>query len=404
MKRLQNILLALTFVLSIFLHLHGLSSQEFIGDDAAPMLLIDRTWDSIQLKDARFLAYPFLFYNEPYRAVFSGTLLHFFGPDRIILRLPSIIFGLLTFGLLFWIFKKEKITSWLIVISMASYSISPLLINDRSGGGDAQARFFILITGYLVWKSIKENNVKNLQRSLLTWTMGVLTMLDTFALLPGIIFAFFKKRSLINRKTFYLIIGVILFLILYFSAWMILPYFAFKLDFQHYLSNRGFFYYFSRVGEGISNTPLDSIKSLINYTSLLFTLWITTTSLFIFRIKKYLLVNIVNISAWTAVILLSNSSIHIIMYVAFFFFQGVLVTDYAMKKYPIVRIPFILLFVCIVIVNTQNLFTNYFIISKTPPELTFSQNIKCLDTSVVRLYTDHGKTPSKPPCEPATTE
>ena len=400
MKRLQNILLVLTLVLSIFFHVYGLSSQEFIGDDAAPMLLTDRMWDSIQLKDARFLAYPFLFYNEPCRSIFSGTLLHFLGPDRIILRLPSIIFGFLTFGLLVFIFKKEKITPWLIVISMAAYSISPLLINDRSGGGDAQTRFLILLTGYLIWKSSKGNNVKNLQRSLLTWTMGVLTMLDTAALLPGIVFAFFKKRSLINRKTFYLIIGVILFLILYFSAWLILPYFAYKFGFQEHYVNRGFFYYFSRVGEGISSTPLDSIKSLINYTSLLFTLWIITTSLFIFRIKKFLFINIVNISVWTAVILLNSSSTHIIMYVAFLFFQGVLVTDYIFKKYPVTRIPFVLLFIFIIITNTHNLFTNYFTISKTPPKLTFSQNLKCLDTSVVRLYTDHGKTPSKSPCEP----
>ena len=122
-KEQANLLLFLIFVVFLFLHFYGLTKQEFIGDEASPMLLIDRMWDAISLRDIRFLAYPFLFYNEPFRSIFSGTLLHIFGPDRIILRLPSIIFSFFTFGVLIWIFKKEKITIWVIILSIIAYSL-----------------------------------------------------------------------------------------------------------------------------------------------------------------------------------------------------------------------------------------------------------------------------------------
>jgi hypothetical protein len=399
MKRLQSILLVLIFVISISLHFYGLSSQEFIGDEAAPILLIDRAWDSIPLKDVRFLAYPFLFYNEPGRSIFSGTLLHFLGPDRTLLRLPSIIFGLLTLCLLIWIFKKEKITPWLINLSMISYSISSLIIDDRREAGDSQTRFFILLTGYFIWKSNMGNNVKHLQKSLLAWTMGTLTMLDTFALLPGVIVVFFKKRFLINRKTFYLILSIILFLILYFSAWIILPYLAYKANYQHYLLNRGFFYYFSRVREGILSTPLDSIKALINYTSPLFALWIMGTSLLTFKIKKFLFINIVNMSIWASVIFLNHSGYHVVTYIAFFFYQAVMITDYAVRKYSSLWIFIAPLITCIIVANILNLFTNYFTISKSPLRLVFTQKLICLDNPAVRLYKDHGKNLSIRPCE-----
>ena len=137
----RNVCLVLIFIVFVFLHFYGLSNQVFIGDEASAMLSIDRMWDAIKLKDLRLLAYPFLFYIEPFRAVFSGTLLHFFGPDPVLLRLPGIIFSFLTFWLLVWIFNREKIDSRLVIISMLSFSLSALLINDRNGGADSQMRF-----------------------------------------------------------------------------------------------------------------------------------------------------------------------------------------------------------------------------------------------------------------------
>jgi len=388
MRKLQNVLLIIIIALSIFLHFHGLSAQEFLGDDAAPMLLMDRMWDSVPLKDPRFLAYPFLFYNEPFRSIFSGTLLHFFGPDRIVLRLPSIIFGLLTLYLLIRIFKKEGVTPWLIILSIASYSLSPLIINDRSGGGDAQTRFLFLFTGYLLWQADKHSSIRDLRLSLIAWSIGMITMLDTIVILPVMIAIFWRKKSIIDKKMLYQIFATILFFVIFFSSWLILPYLAYKSGFQNYYDNRGLFYYFSRAGKSGSEISFDSIKALVSNTSILFALWITGAFLFAFKVKKFLLISLMGASAWIAVIFLNHSSSHVVMYVGLFFFQTVLVTDYALKRFPAIRLPLIILLICIIATNSLNLFTNY-----------FTQKIDCLPTSVFRIYKAHGRNPSQRPCE-----
>jgi hypothetical protein len=405
MSKLQNFLLILIFVLSAYLHFYDLTKQEFIGDEASSMLLIDRMWDSIPLKDARFLAYPFLLYSEPYRAIFSGTLLHFIGPNQIILRLPSIIFGLFTICLLIWIFKREKISSWLIILSVASYAISPIIYTDRIAGGGAGARFFILLTGYLVWQSSKLNFKKNFKLSLYTWVAGILTMLDTFIIFPGILASFIKNRFQIDKKIIYHVAGIIIFLFLYFTAWAILPYYAHKLGYQHYLLNRGLFYYIARANGGISpGISLDSIKSLIDNTSLLFALWIIATSLFAIRIKKFFFIYLLSIFIWAAVILLNHSSSHIIVYAAFFFYQAVIITDYLIKRYPAVKFPLLVFIASIIIANALNLFTNYFTLYSSPLKLTINQKLICFDASVVRIYKAHGKPLTKPPCEAKITK
>lgn len=118
-----------------------------------------------------------------------------------------------------------------------------------------------------------------------------------------------------------------------------------------------------------------------------------------FKIKRFLFISIISMSVWAAVTLLSHSSSHIIIYVAFLFYQAVIVTNYFVKKYPVVQIPFVLLLTCIIITNAFNLFTNYFALSKSSPRLIFAEKIICLDNSTLRIYKDHNKIPSKPPCE-----
>lgn len=395
----ENIFLILIFILFITLHFSNLSIQEFVGDEASPMLLIDRMWDGIASKDIRFLAYPFLFYMDPFRSIFSGTILHFFGPDKIMVRLPSIIFGLLTFCLLTWIFKKEKIIPWLMILSISSYSLSALVINDRSGGGDAQTRFLFLLTGYLLWKGIKKNKIQKLQLSLVTWTIGILTMLDTLVLFPGVIVSFWKKRFLIDEKTRFLMIGVTLLFFLYFLAWLILPYLAYKSGFQEHFVNRGLFYYFSRVNEGILTAPLNSIYGLASYTSILFTLWLMAILLLTFKIKKFLFLQLLTTPAWISVIILSHSSFHIIMYVAFFFYQAVIVTNYLVKQYPLTRIPVAIFLSLIIFMNASNLFTNFFIFSSDRKTFKLSlMKPRCLDNAVIKIYKNHHRIPKEKPC------
>ncbi|OGH10596.1 MAG: hypothetical protein A2857_06930 [Candidatus Levybacteria bacterium RIFCSPHIGHO2_01_FULL_36_15] len=397
----RNVCLVLIFIVFVFLHFYGLSNQVFIGDEASAMLSIDRMWDAIKLKDLRLLAYPFLFYIEPFRAVFSGTLLHFFGPDPVLLRLPGIIFSFLTFWLLVWIFNREKIDSRLVIISMLSFSLSALLINDRNGGADSQMRFLFLFTAYFLWQNMKNFNVRNLFYALVVWVAAILTMLDAAVALPGIICVFIKNRVLKNKKIRFLSIAIFFFLSVYFLAWMALPFLTYKFGFQQHYLNRGLFFYFSRVSEGVSKDALTFFWALVEYTSLPFALWLIGTFLLSFRIRKFLYLQLFSIPAWFAVILLNRSSFHVIMYAAFFFFQAVIVTNYVMEKYKLTHLFVLILFVWIVASNASNLFTASFDAPSKRISITFNKILLrqgCLEEATVRIYSSHGKTPPSKPC------
>ena len=396
--RFEKYYIVFIFILFIFLHFYQLSLQEFVGNEASPMYDIDRMWDAFSLHDIRFLAYPFLFYTDPFRAIFSGTLLNFIGPDRIILRLPSIGFAVFNFGLLILIFKKEKIYPLLLIFSIFAYALSALTINDRQAGGDSQTRFLFLLTSYILWKNRNSLNTKNFYLILSSLTLGILTMLDSLALVPATMVVFLRNFSFFNKKRFLILVVFVLFLSLYFIAWTLLPILAYKYGFQHYLSNRGLFYYFSRVRESILLTPWDSVNGLTHYTSFLFTLWMIITFLLSFKIKKYLFLCFISVFAWISVLFINHSSDHVIIYVSFFFYQAVIVTDYIIKKYPIIKFPAMLILLLIALLNASNLLTNYssffnFGIENGQVKTYNKSKPICLDESVIRIYRDHAQIP-----------
>jgi len=398
--KVLKIALGSIFVLFLFLLFYHLSIQEFIGDEASPMLNIDRMWDAFSLHDMRFLGFPYLFYYSPYLSIFSGTLLHLFGPNRILLRMPNILFAIATYFLLIYIFIKEKINPWIIVLSLLSYTCSGIIINDRGGAGDAQTRFFILTTGYFTWQSLKHGIQKHMQIALLTWTFGVLTMLDTVVLLPGIAYALWKRKFFQHKKIVYLIICLIIFVACYFALWMLLPYLAFKSGYQHYLSNRGLFYYFSRVNGGSGYDVLSSLIWFTHYTSAYFTIWCLGAVISAFFIKKLRLLQIVTIPAWIFVLLLKNSSFHIVMYTALFLLEAVIVTNYVMEKFPKTKYLIIVILCVITFANGYHLFTQYSDVYQFIPhaKVVKKQSKNCLDASVIQIYKRHHTPPLNLSC------
>src|SRR5258708_1341714 len=317
--RWYHYLLICVFLLFLFLHTYRLPTQEFVGDEASPMLYIDRMWDGIFHHDIRFLAYPFLFYNDPFRGVIGGTLLHFFGPDRVLTRLPSIFFAVATFWFLVWVFEKEKVAPWLTVLAMITYAISGLVMNSRIAGGDSQGRFLILLSGYFVWKASEEKNVQKLRWGIWGWLAGMLTMLDAIALFPGIVLATIKLHAIKDKTARRLIVSTFFLLAGYFFLWLLLPYLAYKSGFQQHYLNRGLFYYFSRTSEGTSNDPLKSARALITFTSIPFAIWLVLTFLLSFKMKKFWNLQLITLPTWIVVFLLNRSSFHIIMYSLLFF-------------------------------------------------------------------------------------
>ena len=364
------------------------------------MLDIDRMWDAVSLHDVRFLAYPFLFYIDPYRSIFSGTLLHFFGPNRILLRLPSILFSIGTYWFLVYVFIKEKINPWIIALSLLAFTVSGITINDRSGGGDAQTRFFILVAGYYLWQAFRYTVLRNVQFALLAWTFGLLTMLDAVVLFPALVYAFWKRQGVKHKKTLILAGGIAFLLTCYFTLWIVLPYIAFKDGYQHYLSNRGLFYYFSVAKSGSTRDSFSSINWFIHYTSIFFVLWTGGTAIATFWIKKLRILQLITIPAWIAILLLRDASFHVIMYAGLFLLQAMLVTNYFLEKFPKTKYIIIFFLSAVAIANAYNLFTQYSDVyqfnphRKTMPHKT----AHCLDESVIRIYQIHHSYPLNKSC------
>src|SRR3989344_611959 len=143
--------LFLIFIVFAFFHFYRLSTQEFVGDEASPILLVDRAWDILTTKDIKLLAFPFLWYHDPFRAAVAGTLIHLTGMNQVLLRLPGIGFSWGIYWLLVWIFTKEKIPPVLTILSLLAYSAAATMMDYRLASGDSQGGFLILWTGYLIY-------------------------------------------------------------------------------------------------------------------------------------------------------------------------------------------------------------------------------------------------------------
>lgn len=367
------------FIIFVFWHFYRLSSQEFVGDEASVMLAIDRAWDAFSLKDFRFLAYPFLFYIEPLRGIFSGTFLHFFGPDKIILRLPSIFFNLSTFWLLIFIFKKEGISKTISFLGLTAYVSSAIVMPTRLAFELGRSNFLILLTGYLIYSG-------SLSRSLWSFLASFLTVINTAVFIPSYLLIAKKLKPLKNLKFIILIIAVYLIL------WIILPYLAYKFGFQAHFINRGLFYFLSRTEEGISVDLFKSFRALNYYSSFMFTGLIFSSFIFSWFIKKLSLFQIVAAPTWLALLLLSRPSFHILVHIGLLFLQLIFVLDWFWKKYSHSHLVITALLLLTIFGNLYSFYANFLANNLNPnPEFRIGRlDIPPLnnssDEAVKRIY------------------
>lgn len=334
------------FIIFVFWHFYRLNSQEFVGDEASVMLTIDRAWSAFKLKDFRFLAYPFLFYIEPLRGIFSGTLLHFFGPDKIILRLPSILFNLGAFWLLVFICKKERISKTISFLGLAAYISTAIVMPARLAFELGRSNFLILLTGYLIYSG-------SLSRSLWSFLASFLTVINTAVFIPSYLLIAKKLKRLKNLKLIILIIAV------YLVLWLFLPYLAYRSGFQAHFINRGLFYFLSRTKEGISGDPFKSFRALNYYSSFLFTFLVFSSFIFSWFIKKLRRFQIVAAPTWLALLLLSRPSFHILVHIGLLFLQLIFVLDWFWKKYSRSRLIITALLLLTIIFNFYGFYTNF---------------------------------------------
>jgi len=357
--KLSLFLIFLTFA---FLHFYRLNSQEFVGDEASPILLIDKAWDFIKTRDVKLLAFPFIWYHEPFRAVFSGSLIHLVGVNKIFLRLPGILFSLSTYWLLVWIFIKEKFPELLTVLSLFTFSSLAVLMDYRLASGDSRAVFLILFTAYLIYQSLINKNSKILNNALWLFLFAFLTMLDSVILIIPLALAVYFSQALKSKsfkKTLFKVSSIIT---IYLILWSVLPFLAYKLDFQPWYENRGFFYYLSRIGEGTAADPWLGFKALLHYSSHPFVIWLIISFIFSWFSKPLRLLSWIITPAWLAILLLNRSSSHVLIYLGIFFLQAVMFTRFLWEKYKKTRIIIFISLLLITFFNFKH-FYNHFIIN-----------------------------------------
>jgi hypothetical protein len=342
----------------IYLHFFGLTTQEFMGDEASPMILIDRMWDGIEHQDMRFLAYPFLFYQDPFRAPISGTLSHFFGPDRIILRLPNILFDLATGILLILLMVRARIARPLQIFLLASYITGSHLFIARLAGGDAQFRFFFLLCSVLLYETNRRPSVRRYCASVIAGTIALLTMLNALALVPFGVYVLIRTKLYTHPKAIFITILTAGFFLFYFIAWTVLPLYAYKSGFQDRYKDRGLWYYITRVSEPAQDHA-KSYRALVSYSSMPFALLLILTipaALFL-RDHRELLILIV--PAWLSVFALSRPSLHIVMFIPLFFWHTTLITEKLSQKSQFVRIGMICVLILCITSNLQRTVNGY---------------------------------------------
>ena len=336
--------LLLIFIFFGFGHFYRLNQQEFVGDEASPILLVDRAWEAIKFRDIKLAAFPFLWYHDPFRAVFAGSLIQLTGTDKIWLRLPGIFFSLAIYWLLVWIFKQEKISAAVTVLSLLAYSSAAVFLDYRLASGDSQGVFLILLAGYLIYK----NSFRQAPWVLLA---ACLTMLDAVILIPVLVWK--------SKLRYWIRPGLIF--VAYLFIWLALPYLAYRFGYQPWYENRGLWYYLSRVGEGVSVNPWLSLKALFHYSSYPFAVWLILSfvlSWFSRRLRRF---QLITTPAWLAVFLLNRSSSHILMYVGLFFLQAVLVGQWLWQKNFLSKIIVSLILVLVSYFNGQQLYRHFIV-------------------------------------------
>lgn len=367
------------FIIFVFLHFYKLSTQEFVGDEASVMLLIDRAWDSFSLKDFRFLAYPFLFYIEPFRGIFAGTLLHFFGPDKIIVRLPSILFNLGAFWLLVSIFNKENISKTVSFLGLIVYISSAIVLPSRLAFELGRSNFLILLTGYLIYSG-------SLSLSLWSFLASFLTVTNAAIFIPSYLWLSKKVKRLSSLKWILLIIA------LYLILWTALPYFTYRFGFQAHYINRGLFYFLSRAKEGISLDPLKSLRALAYYSSWLLTALVFGSFVFSWFVKKLRPFQIVAAPTWLALLFLSRPSFHILVHIGLLFLQLIFVLNWFWQKYLKSHSVIIFLLTLTIALNLYGFYSNFLTDNLSPTQefrigrLDVPQLNDASDEAVKRIY------------------
>lgn len=387
-------ILWILFAVFVVLHFYGLSDQQLVGDEAAPMLLIDQALDAFSTRDWRWLAYPFLWYHEPFREIFSGAIVHWLGVDRVLIRLPSILADLVSFWLLVYIFRRERVARPLLILMMAVYTLSAHLMIGRLAFADGIERLLLIWIGDRLYLSATQQSVPKLRQALWWWLAAFLTMLNAVVLLPAITWVSWSIQAFRVRRWRWQILVIGFIALMYMAAWLVLPYLAYRFNWQDHYINRGLWYYLSRVGEGVTTDLTKSWRSLQHYSSPLFAGILLSGLLLSWTNAKARFWQWLTVPAWLAVLLLHESSYHITTFIGLFFIQTVWVYDSLWKNQSWWRGLISAVAVTAILANGYQLYFYFLTNQLHNPEFQIGHTDvprygKPIDAAVKKLYVRH---------------
>ncbi|MCL4297613.1 MAG: glycosyltransferase family 39 protein [Anaerolineae bacterium] len=140
-----------------------------------------------------------LFYDHGLLFSYAGSLAAWFGPARLTVRYASLVFGLLTLGLTFWLGRR-----WFSpaagLIAVTGLAVAPAAIEWSSRARMyALLQLLVLITLALACEGVSQNSAKRRWAALLAYLGATLTHFVTVALVPPLVLGalglWWRKRA-----------------------------------------------------------------------------------------------------------------------------------------------------------------------------------------------------------------
>lgn len=216
----KKLFLSAILVIAIFFRLWGLQTQEVMTDEGNYAMRaigwndfmhsgsLTTPWNWFSDKDVLPLWTKLSFNDHPPLHFFSIWLsTHIFGVSLWTVRLPSVIFGILSVFLIYMILKEERYDFGAYCGALFMSILPWHIYISRQAIQESQVMFWILMSMYLSLKLVKSRGEKNIIWILLgiSLGLGMITKYSMIIILPLFIYYFFAKKWY-AIKYFYLMV------------------------------------------------------------------------------------------------------------------------------------------------------------------------------------------------------
>jgi len=247
--KLINFIVFGIFIIYLFLNFWKLGAQELAGDEASYLIAIIPAMKFY--KKLLWLPSPFLFGHGFLVGLLEIPFLYIFGLNEFWLRIPSVF---LNIGLFFVVLKilKKFFSDSAVAIGLIFLAVNGSIILQRKIYGTAPFLFFSSLMIYFLCLYFNEEETTHFKYSLLFLFLTILTYTEAIIFIPIMFFWLWQKQEICKKEIRRNIIVFLGCLLLYFSAWIIMPFLALKIGYVSDISNLGMIRIFKRSSSGFS--------------------------------------------------------------------------------------------------------------------------------------------------------